>query len=224
MSATSQRRSAKAGHLPAENIDGRTARARATRARIISAATALFTTAGYTATSIGTIAANARVSEQTVYYAFGTKRAVLTVALDQAVAGDDEPVPTLERPWAREALAAADPGEQIQRHVAAAADIYLRAAALLDVVRSAAAVEPELAEVWATNLEQRRTIARVFAQTLADKTALREAMSIDTAADIILTVLAPETYRLLVNDCGWEHPRWQQWTTDALCRLLITSP
>lgn len=92
------------------------------------------------------------MSEQTIYYAFGTKRAVLSAALDLVVAGDDEPVPTLRRPWLREALVVTRPDEQIRRQVAGAGDIYRRAAPLLDVVRSAATAEPDLAAIWATNI------------------------------------------------------------------------
>jgi AcrR family transcriptional regulator len=200
--------------------DGRSARARTTRARITTAAAELFTTAGYTATSINAIAARAGVSEQTVYYAFGTKRAILSTALDLAIAGDDEPIPTLERPWVRDALADPDPLGQIRSQVAGAGDIYLRAAPLLDVVRSAAVTDSDLAEVWAANIQQRHVVLCTFADALARKTPLREGLSVDAAADIALTTLSPETYNLLVGTRGWEHSRWQTWAADALKRLL----
>lgn len=206
------------------STDGRKARARATRSRITIAAIELFTTAGYVATSIGAIAAKAGVSEQSVYYTFGTKRAVLTAALDLTVAGDDEAVPTLERQWVRDALAAPDPVEQLRRQVGGAGDIYLRAAPLLDVVRSAATADVDLAEVWATNLRQRLTVQRVFAEALARKTRLRDGLTADDAADIALAVLAPETYNLLVANRAWEHARWQAWAVDALLLQFTTLP
>ncbi|WP_018805219.1 TetR/AcrR family transcriptional regulator [Salinispora arenicola] len=206
------------------NEDGRTARSRSTRRRITTAATELFTTAGYSSTSVAAIAARAGVSEQSVYYSFGTKRAILTAALDLAIAGDDEPVPTLERPWVRAALADPDPHGQIRRQVAGAADVYRRAAPLLDVVRSAATIDAELAEVWATNLQQRLTVQRVFAEALARKTSLPAGMTVDTAADTGLAILSPETYHLLVHHQGWEHTRWRDWATNALHRLLTTLP
>ncbi|MEV4364880.1 TetR/AcrR family transcriptional regulator [Nonomuraea sp. NPDC049625] len=203
-------------------IDGRTARARLTRSRIIEAATGLFTTAGYATTSVEAIAEKAGVGVQTVYYAFGTKRAILTEALDRAVAGDDEPVPTLERPWLRQALATPDPVDQLRLQVAGAAAIYARAAALLDVVRSAAATDPDLAQVWRTNLEQRHTVQLTLAEALAGKTTLRH--SVDEAADIALAVLSPETYHLLVTGRAWTPQRWEHWACDALtCQLLDTS-
>jgi len=67
--------------------DGRAARSRSVRTRITTAATELFTTAGHGSTSIVAIAARAGVSEQSVYYSFGTKRAILTAALELAIAG-----------------------------------------------------------------------------------------------------------------------------------------
>lgn len=204
--------------------DGRTARSRSTRTRITTAATELFTSAGYSSTSIAAIAARAGVSEQSVYYSFGTKRAVLTAALDLAIAGDDEPVPTLERPWVREALADPDPHGQIHRQVAGAADVLRRAAPLLDVVRSAATIDAELAEVWETNLQQRLTVQRVFAEALARKTPLPANMAVDAAADTALAILSPETYHLLVHHQGWAHTRWRGWATNALRRLLTTLP
>ncbi|MFB4289674.1 TetR/AcrR family transcriptional regulator [Nonomuraea sp. ATR24] len=208
------------GRVPGKKEDGRTARARSTRARIVTAAAELFTTAGYTTTSITAIAAKAEVSEPTVYYSFGTKRAILTTALDLAVAGDDEPIPTLERQWVRDALADPDPLGQLRRQVAGAADIYLRAAPLLDVVRSAATTDPDLAEVWAANLQQRLTVQRVFTDALARKTTLRDGLTAEAAADVALAVLSPENYNLLVNHRGWSHQQWQDWAVDALTRLL----
>ncbi|MEV4551626.1 TetR/AcrR family transcriptional regulator [Nonomuraea wenchangensis] len=211
------------GRTPGKE-DGRTARARSTRARILAAATELFTTNGYTSTSINAIAAEAGVGEQTVYYAFSTKRAILAAALDLAVAGDDEPVPTLERPWARDAIADPDPLGQLRRQVAGAGRIYSRAAPLLDVVRSAATADADLAEVWTTNVRQRLTVLRVFAEALARKTPLRDGLTSELAADVALTILSPETYNLLVHSRGWSQARWRGWAFDALVGLLTTLP
>ncbi|WP_199432075.1 TetR/AcrR family transcriptional regulator [Qaidamihabitans albus] len=209
---------------PRLRTDGRAARNFLTRGRILTAATDLFVASGYAATSITSIARRARVGVQTVYYAFGTKRAILTSALDRAIAGDDEPIPTLDRPWAREALATPDPGRQVHLQVDGAGEIYLRAAPLLEVVRSAAAADKELAAVWATNISQRHTVQRVFAQALADKSALRPGLGVDEAADVALTLLSPENYQLLVTNRGWEHARWRAWAVDALLRQLTTAP
>ncbi|WMX43825.1 TetR/AcrR family transcriptional regulator [Streptomyces roseicoloratus] len=223
MRAESQKRKPAVGNEGA--TDGRAARSRATRARIVAAATGLFTDHGYTATSIGAIAAAAGVGEQTVYYAFKTKKAVLAVALDQAVAGDDQPVPTLERSWAKAVIDEPDPRRQLALQAAGAGDILGRAAPLLDVVRSAAPTDPDLKRLWHTNLEQRLTVQRTFTEALVRKTALRGGLTPSTAADLALATLSPETYTLLVTERHWPHEEWLAWAEHALAsQLLPTGP
>ncbi|WP_430786502.1 TetR/AcrR family transcriptional regulator [Actinoplanes sp. G11-F43] len=198
--------------------DGRTLRARATRARITAAATATFTANGYATTSINTIAKAAGVSEQTIYYAFGNKKTVLVAALDQAIAGDDEPIPTLERAWVRDALAETDPYRQLERQVEGTGEVLRRAARLLDIIRNAA-TEPELAEVCATSIRHHREVQSVFAKALEAKTRLRT--PVETAADTAVALLSPETYLLLVDHLGWSHDRWRTWAADCLARALL---
>jgi len=108
--------------------------------------------------------------------------------------------------------------------VAGAGDVYLRAAPLLDAVRSAAPTDPDLNELWSTNLRQRLTVLSVFAQALARKTPMRDGMTADTAADIALAILSPETYTLLVRERQWTHDAWQKWAENALTGLLTTLP
>ena len=54
------------------------------------------------------IAAEAAVAVPTVEAAFGTKARLLKAAIDTAIAGDEAPVPMLERAWAARARAAPD--------------------------------------------------------------------------------------------------------------------
>src|SRR5690242_15455181 len=79
----------------------RAAQARATRRRIVDGATELFVERGYAATTLDQIAKDAGVAVQTVYFHFRNKATVLKQILDVAAVGDDEPVPLLDRPWAR---------------------------------------------------------------------------------------------------------------------------
>ena len=77
---------------------GREAQARRTRARIVAAAHESFARHGFAAT-IREVAEAAQVSPATVELLFGTKAALLDAVVDVALAGDDEPVPVLERGW-----------------------------------------------------------------------------------------------------------------------------
>src|SRR3954468_13047533 len=76
----------------------RAAQALRTRAQIVAAAAALFVDHGYAATTIDAIAAAAGVSRKTVFTSVGSKAALIRLAYDQAIAGDDDPAPLRERP------------------------------------------------------------------------------------------------------------------------------
>lgn len=207
--------------MDAHPADGRTARSLATRARIARAATRLFTTDGYAATSITSVAGEAGVSAQTVYNTCGTKAGILKEALDQAVAGDAEPVATLDRPWVREALSTEDPRELIRLQAQGTARVMARTAALIEVLHSASASDPELAALWHTNIDQRRTVHTVFAQALADQGALRPGLSPEEAADTLLGLLSPELYTLYTTQLGWSPERWSAWAAETVTRQLL---
>ncbi|MEV3982123.1 helix-turn-helix domain-containing protein [Nonomuraea sp. NPDC049758] len=194
-----------------------------TRARMLAAARELFTERGYTATSMQAIATQGGVAVQTLYFTFETKRAILKELLDVEVAGDDAPVATLDRPWVAEALAAPPP-ELLRRLAEATADIHARVAPLLEVVRSAAATDPEIAELWRTNITQRHTVLAVFTGALAAKNALRADLNALRAADTALAVLAPETYHLLTRHRGWSNPVWADWAARTLIDTLLARP
>ncbi|WP_218720084.1 TetR/AcrR family transcriptional regulator [Nocardia sp. MH4] len=208
--------------MTGKNTGVRAARTTANREKMLAAARELFTTRGYTPTTMKAIADQAGMAVQTLYFTFATKRAILSELLDVEIAGDTEPVATMDRPWFTEALAAA-PAEQIRLQVAAAATIFARVSPLLEVIRSAAATDPELAEIWETNVAQRHLVQLRLAEALAGKTTLRGGITAARAADIALATLAPETYRLLVHQRGWTDAEWASWATDALTRQLLPS-
>ncbi|MFH8371196.1 TetR/AcrR family transcriptional regulator [Streptomyces sp. NPDC018031] len=201
----------------------RAEKARRTRQRMLDAASRLFAERGWARTTVGDIAGTAEVGVQTVYFTFGNKRALLKELLDTAIAGDPDPVATLDRPWARAVLAEPEPSAQLALQAAGARRILERAAPVLRVVRDAASADPELAELWRINQQQRHTVQLRFTQALTAKAGgrLRDGHDAASAADVALTVLGPETYDLLVTDRGWPPARWERWATDALVRQLL---
>ncbi|UGT52560.1 TetR/AcrR family transcriptional regulator [Nocardia asteroides] len=206
--------------MTGKNTGVRAAKTTANRAKMLAAARELFVTRGYTPTTMKAIAEEAGMAVQTLYFTFATKRAILSELLDVEIAGDTEPVATMDRPWFAAALSA-PPREQIRGQVAAAATIYARVGTLLEVIRSAAATDPELAELWETNIAQRHLVQLRLAEALAAKTSLRGGIDAARAADIALAVLAPETYRLLVHERAWSEDDWAAWATDALTVQLL---
>ncbi|GAA4769807.1 TetR/AcrR family transcriptional regulator [Actinomycetospora chibensis] len=194
---------------------------RATRRRIVDAATALFVAEGYGATTLEQIAARADVAVQTIYFHFGNKRTVLKEAVDVASVGDDEPVPLLDRPWMDRLRAETDPGAVVDGWVAASREIVERVGGIMGVVRDAAVVDPEMAEQWAVNEEQRATAFRTFVDLLDARDALRSGLSADEATDIVVAVMSIEVYLLLARR-GWTPERWQRWITRTLRTALLS--
>src|SRR6516164_3282450 len=89
----------------------RQAQVRATRLRIIEAATALFIEHGYPATTLEAIAAAAGTSLPTLYRLFSSKRALLKAVLDVTLGGDDQPIAFGDRQEVQAARAETDPAK-----------------------------------------------------------------------------------------------------------------
>ncbi|GAB2830538.1 TetR/AcrR family transcriptional regulator [Actinoallomurus bryophytorum] len=205
----------------AKRPNARADKARANRRRMRDAALSLFVDQGYVATSMQAIADEAGVAVQTLYFTFGTKRSLLSEILDVAVAGDDEPIPTLERPAVLAALADPDPRRQLRTQVRLAREIYERVAPVLQVVAGAASADPDIAELWEINNTQRATAQERLITALAAKTPLREGLDIATAVDITLALQTPEIYQYLTRRRGWSPERWEHWTADAVIGELL---
>src|SRR5436305_9344225 len=141
---------------------------------VIAAATRLFATKGYLATSIDDIAAEAGVARPTVFAAVGPKPTMLKLVVDHATTGDDAAIPVAERAWSREALDAEDPATSLRLHARNSRRICERVADLLWAVESAAVVDPDAAALWVELQDQRRASMRTFVQSLARKAELRE--------------------------------------------------
>jgi AcrR family transcriptional regulator len=198
-------------------------KARATRRRITDAATELFVATGYGTTTLEQIAERAGVAVQTVYFHFGNKRTVLKESVDIAAVGDDEPVPLLDRPWLVKLRAEPDARRVIALWVRSSREIFGRIAPIMQVVRDAAGADPDMAEQWATNREQRLVALRVLAELVADRGRLRPGLTIAGATDVIYTLLSIEVYSLLTADRGWSPARWQRWMADTLADALLAS-
>ncbi|MCE7081800.1 TetR/AcrR family transcriptional regulator [Streptomyces sp. ST2-7A] len=201
--------------------DARRRRSRETRVRLLEAALGLFVEHGYDGTTIEAIAREGEVAVQTVYFKFGTKVAILKEVLDVRVAGDDRPVPTVEREWFRAAIAARDPREQLRHQVAGAREIHERLGGVLEVLRNAAASNEEVAPLWERNKEQRLEVQTLLMGALADKHPLPTGLGVERAADIGYTLLGPEVHHLLVTERGWSAGEWADWVYADLCRHLL---
>jgi AcrR family transcriptional regulator len=193
----------------------------ATRRAVLEAARELFIQRGYVATTIDAIAARAAVSPETVYATFKNKRALLSQLLDVAIAGDDAPVPTLERPWVQQLRDEGDPRRRLRLLARNGRLILERTAPVYEVLRGAAAADPEIASLWERAKAQRLAGQRELLGIVTERAPLRPGLPATTATDILFAIGSPETYRLLVVDRGWSADRFERWYADALARLLL---
>ena len=93
-----------------------------------------------------------------------------------------------------------------------------------DVMQSAAAIDPDIADLRARMQENRFTKLRTFIEWLAANGALRQNIDVDEAATIVWTLTSPEVNRLLRDVRGWSLQRYQPWLEATLLRLLLPQP
>jgi AcrR family transcriptional regulator len=193
----------------------RSAKVVETRRRILDAAQELFLTRGYGSTTIEAIAEAAGVSVPTVYVRFENKRFLLQALLDRTIAGDDAPVPMLDRPWMQEALSRPDTADVLGRIVHESRRIHERTVALVIAVRAAAGTDADLQSLWDTLREQRLAVCDVVARSVRRRGGVR-ALTRRQARDVLYAALSPDGYQVLVVERGWTPREWEQWTTELL--------
>lgn len=186
---------------------------------VVAAASRLFATKGYLATSIEDIAAEAGVARPTVFTAVGAKPVILRLVVDQALAGDDASVPIAERDWWRRTLEQADPAASIRLLAGTMTAIAQRVALIARTLETAASVDPDAAEAWDRYQRQRRIGLSEFAETFTSRhKAVR--CDADTLTDT-LWMLQPAAYLRLVVDASWTSERYESWLADLLTRLVL---
>ncbi|MFG2823837.1 TetR/AcrR family transcriptional regulator [Kitasatospora sp. NPDC048365] len=194
----------------------RAEKARETRRRMLEAARELFTEQGYGATTLQDVAGRAGVAVQTIYFTFGNKRTLLKEVVDVVVAGDDEPVPTMERPWFLDALAEPTAEGHLRAHVAGATAVLGRMAEIDEQVRVACATDPEVAALWPTDPDPRLAVQQAAAEVLVGKPGIRPGVTAARAGDLLYGLLSTELYLVLVRDRGWTPKSWERWVFETL--------
>lgn len=192
-----------------------------TRIRILDAAEALFAERGYAATTMEAIASAAGVAADTVYAAFGSKSGVIHRLVDVRVGGDDAPTRLLDRPGPQAVRAEPDPRRQLQGFAVDITAILERVRPVDDIMRSAAAVDPEVAALRAAMQAERHRNLRTLAAWLGRNARFRREMDAEQAAAVIWTLASPEVHGLLRRERGWSQQAYTDWLADTLARSLL---
>jgi AcrR family transcriptional regulator len=197
----------------------RAEQARQTRAAVADAAQRLFLRDGFAATTIMAVAAEARVSVETIYKAFGGKPGLVRAICDRALAGAG-PVPAEIRSDKLQ-LTEPDPREIIRGWGRLTAEVAPRVAPIALLMRAAEAADPEAgglrAELDASRLRRMTSNAR----NLARAGHLRDGITAEQAGEVMWTYSSPELYELLVLRLGWPTGRYGAFIADAMIAALL---
>jgi len=195
--------------------------ARRTRRAIVDAARDLFVERGYAGASLADVAVVAGVARPTVFAAFGSKPALLRQVLDEALAGDDEPVPVVERPWFQPVRLADTAEGVLDAYAEVCRLIGGRTARIFETVRQAADDAEEVAQVWETLLRNRRIGATGVVGRLRDLGPLRYGADLDRSVDLVWFYNDPAHYGSLVLRCGWDETDFRDWLASQLKHAVL---
>lgn len=195
--------------------------ARRTRRAIVLAAGQLFEQRGYGGTSLSEVAAAAGVARPTVTAAFGSKPALLREVVNEALAGDDEPVPVADRPWFRPVWEAQTHHDLLAAYAQVCTLIGARAARMFEVIRRAADASPDVADLWDRTQSNRRAGAGIVVKQLRSLGPVDGWPGDEQAVDVVWLFNDPAHYDTLVVQCGWQEPDFTAWLTVRMQDALI---
>ncbi len=202
----------------------RAQRSLATRRRVLEVATTSFIERGYAATTIKAVAVGAEVAVPTVELAFGTKANLLKAAIDVAIAGDDEPVPVLQRAWAVRAARARSGHELAAIAAAVLTEAQHRSSGLVLAAFEGAPTDPSLAELADRLAAQRRESAAWLVDQLAAIAGRRGGQPRTDAIDTVWLLMEPATFERCTRRLGWTAQRYERFIADAIVRLITDDP
>lgn len=190
--------------------------AQATREAILAATRTLFAERRFEGTTISAIAERAQVAPQTVYAAFGSKRAIAAElrGFVEREAGIVE--------QHRAALAESDASRRLELVAALTRGVCERHGDLYRLFT--ASTEPELQAVGLELLDAQRFGMRQIADALDSKSELRVGLDPADAATIMWSLASVEMYEKLVVASGWPPDRFEAWLAEALKALVLRRP
>lgn len=195
-----------------------------TQRRLLQAAGDEFAERGYHAATVNRIAARAGVTVQTLYLAWGSKRALLRAHMDASLSGNPD------RPYAEELPqllthtldpAGTDARSTVKHFAHLYRDLTERAALGWRLYRDAAASDPEIGDDWQTLQHMRRdTFAQIIQRIPA--ASLRAGLTPEAATDTAWAIASPETYELLVRTAQYSLEQYEEWVVTTLSNALLS--
>jgi hypothetical protein len=161
------------------------------------------------------------VSVPTIEHTFGTKANLLKIVVDVARAGDDEPIPMLEREPAQAAQARVDVSDFLTILTKEVGVVSDRVSGIFAVVEQAATSDDQIARLAQELDAQRRVVATWIVEGLRRRARLRRGLSVEQAIDTIWLLLDPTIHRRLRRDRRWTTEDFTRWLRDAIIHLTL---
>ena len=186
-----------------------------TRRRILAATRELFASRGYAGTTLEAIAEIAEVSPKTVSAVFGSKRAILAELINP------DAFSTHVQQLLDELRATPEPSKRLLLVAQITRRAYEPLVRELELLRTAGAVAPELADLARQiGVRRRQNQARLIAY-LQERQALNQNLSFEEAIDILWALTSYDLYLLLVVEQRWSPERYETWLAQLLVQHLL---
>ena len=190
-----------------------------TRTRILDAAAELFLERGYARTTMKDIAVQADVARDTVHAIFGSKARVLTALIDHRLVPDGSVTNVTQLPEALAIKDEVDQRKQIELFAKFIAGISTELRPVFEILRTASAVEPEMAKVFEEMDQFRMNNMQTYASWIEARGPLR--VSTRQAGEIIWALASLDVARMLCDELGWTESQHARWLSDTLIRTLL---
>lgn len=179
----------------------------------------MFLANGYGPTTIAAIAAEAAVSVETIYRAWGSKAGVVRALIRQSLRGHEDAPPLVEGDAIKAVIAEPD---ALQLYGRLLAEIQPALAPLIRLLRESAPADEELARALEQHKRDRLEGMQGFAGLLHSRRALKDGLTTEAARDILWTMNSSEVYELLVAERNWTPEAYGSWIADTLESALLS--
>lgn len=198
---------------------GRLEEARRRRATVLQVADRQFGAHGYAGATIAGIAAEARVSVETVYKYFGGKAGLVRAIYEQGLAGTGL-VPAYQR---SDDMREREPDPQtiMREWGLLTAEVAALVTPIRLLMRSAAANDVEIAAHLENIDNERLKRMRHHARYLKEAGHLREGVTVRQATDILWLCSSAELYDLLVLKRGWSSDEFAEHVTQIMTSTML---
>lgn len=188
-----------------------------TRQRMLATSRALFLRYGYAGTTVEAIAQEADVSPKTVTAAFGSKRGILVELLSPEAFGSQF------QETMKQLRVDSNPYQRINFVAQMSRQVYETLTSEFDLLRGAATIAPELADISQSVEERRWRLQQRFIEFIAEYGVLRADLSHAQATDTVWTLTSFDLYRRLIIERGWSAAQYEDWLTQTLKQQLLRS-